>query len=422
MSVTQARYVADVWTSNVDKHSVDGEVPVRLCNYTDAYKSDTVEPHAGLMTATATPDELHRFRLKTGDTVLTKDSEDPGDIGISAFITDTAPDFVCGYHLAIARPREATHPRFLTWALRAQPALDHFSTHASGISRYGLGLGELRATPIPVHDFDRQRRIADFLDDRAARIDQIINARKQQVQHAREAHLEQARVLTTRGLDSATRPSGVDWMPTVGRRHELWRVGQAFDTGSGTTPRSDRTEFYGGDVPWVTTSDLRDTKSVTPLRTVSSEALTAYTALTVYPAGTLLVAMYGATVGRVGILAVDAAVNQACCALVPRAAIDPTYAFYWLLAHRTDIMRLASGGGQPNISQDIVRALRIPAPETPGQSQIASRLDAAAQGTREAIDACSRSIDLLTEYKQSLITAAVTGELDVTTAGSGIPG
>ncbi|MGV1008353.1 MAG: hypothetical protein ACOYBY_07060 [Dermatophilaceae bacterium] len=86
-------------TSSVDKHSHDGEQPVQLCNYTDVYKNDTVRPSADLMRATASSDEIERFRLALGDSVLTKDSEDPTDIGVTAFVAGTADDFICGYHL-----------------------------------------------------------------------------------------------------------------------------------------------------------------------------------------------------------------------------------------------------------------------------------------------------------------------------------
>ena len=151
-------------------------------------------------------------------------------------------------------------------------------------------------------------------------------------------------------------------------------------------------------------------------------ALADHSALALYPAGTLLVAMYGATVGRAGILAVGATVNQACCALQSREIISPKYAFYWLLAHRSEIMTLASGGGQPNISQDVVRGLRIPAPPWDEQFELAAALDESAEQADLARASLTGSVELLDEYKQSLITAAVTGEIDVTTAGSGIPG
>lgn len=85
-------------------------------------------------------------------------------------------------------------------------------------------------------------------------------------------------------------------------------------------------------------------------------------------------------------------------------------------------MILASGGGQPNISQDVVRSLRIPAPEVENQLRVISALDELNVAADDSVAALDRSRTLLTEYRQSLITAAVTGELDVTTAGSGIPG
>ena len=423
MSTTTAlRFVADVWTSSVDKHSYEHEIPVQLCNYMDAYRNDQVRPGPDLLRATASREEVSRFRLQVGDTVLTKDSEDPNDIGISAYVAETADDFVCGYHLAIARPRLGTHPRYLTWALRSRPVLDHFSQNANGISRYGLTTSGLLAAPIPMDDLATQVQIADFLDDRVDRIDQIIAARRRQASLADAALLETARTLTTRGRSSVTRPSGIAWMPEIGAQHALWRIGQAFTTGSGTTPRSDKVDYYDGEIPWATTSDLRDSLAVLPPRTVTSMALADHSALALYPAGTLLVAMYGATVGRAGILAVGATVNQACCALQSREIISPKYAFYWLLAHRSEIMTLASGGGQPNISQDVVRGLRIPAPPWDEQFELAAALDESAEQADLARASLTGSVELLDEYKQSLITAAVTGEIDVTTAGSGIPG
>ncbi|OYO21155.1 hypothetical protein CGZ93_10855 [Enemella dayhoffiae] len=132
----------------MDKLSTEGEIPVQLCNYVDVYKNDLIRPSDSLMRATARIDEVHRFHLEVGDTLLTKDSEDPTDIGISAHVAETADNLVCGYHLAIARPRAGTHPRYLTWATRTRPVLDHFTNNSSGISRYGLSTSGLMATPM----------------------------------------------------------------------------------------------------------------------------------------------------------------------------------------------------------------------------------------------------------------------------------
>lgn len=325
-----------------------------------------------------------------------------------------------GRGVAALRPRPGWDSRYLAYGLIA--TLEDLRAASAGSTFEAVTADTLNAHHLPSLPLAEQRRIADFLDDRVARIDQIITARRTQVALAEAAHLERARVLTTQGLDSETISSNVPWMPAIGKSHQLWRIGQAFDTGSGTTPRSDKVDYYGGTIPWATTSDLRDQQSVNPPRTVTDRALADYSALKVYPSDTLLVAMYGATVGRVGLLSVPAAVNQACCALQPRGQVDSVFAFYWLLSHREPIMTLASGGGQPNISQDIVRALRIPAPSSEAQGAIVGRLRESETDALRASASLGRSISLLSEYKQSLITAAVSGELDVSTAGSGIPG
>jgi len=96
--------VVELRTSNVDKKSEDGEKAVRLCNYVDVYKNDKITMSLDFMEATATEAQIERFALQVGDIVITKDSETPDDIGVPALITETAPDLVCGYHLAILRP------------------------------------------------------------------------------------------------------------------------------------------------------------------------------------------------------------------------------------------------------------------------------------------------------------------------------
>ena len=137
----------------------------------------------------------------------------------------------------------------------------------------------------------------------------------------------------------------------------------------------------------------------------------------VYPSGTLMVAMYGATIGRAGISMAPACVNQACCALIPLGPVDVTYAFYWFVAHRAEIVQLGSGGGQPNISQDLVRSLRIPAPDSVAeQRKIGRDCDAREEENASYRSRLSRRSALLAERRQALITAAVTGQIDVTAA------
>ena len=114
------RNVIDMHVSNIDKHTAEGEIPVRLCNYVDVYKSDRITERLPFMRATASQDEVKRFRLQVGDVVITKDSESWNDIGVPALVEYAAPDLVCGYHLAILRPREGIlHGSYLLRALQS---------------------------------------------------------------------------------------------------------------------------------------------------------------------------------------------------------------------------------------------------------------------------------------------------------------
>lgn len=125
-------------------------------------------------------------------------------------------------------------------------------------------------------------------------------------------------------------------------------------------------------------------------------------------------AMYGATIGRVGILGVPATVNQACCVLFEPTTVLAGFVFYWFWAHRTEIAAMGEGGGQPNISQNLVRSLRIPAPTLEEQRIIVGRIEKEREATEGLLAELGRQVELLREHRQAIVTAAVTGQLVVT--------
>jgi type I restriction enzyme, S subunit len=116
--VTRLDAAADVLFSNVDKHTTDGETPVLLCNYVDVYKNDRITRGIDFMEASAEEREIRKFQIRRGDVLATKDSEESDDIAIAAFVTEDLPGVLCGYHLALIRPRLVTvDGAFLGWLL-----------------------------------------------------------------------------------------------------------------------------------------------------------------------------------------------------------------------------------------------------------------------------------------------------------------
>ena len=179
--------VAAYRMSNVDKIVRDDETPVRLCNYTDVYYNDYITAELDLMQATATNEEIGRFGLRTGDVVITKDSEDWTDIGVPALVTGTAPDLVCGYHLAIIRRKtQALDCRYAFRLLQATSINRQLQVAATGVTRYGIPKSSIGDARLPVPPMQEQRAIADFIEHEAATIDKLIAKIEGAVERLRE--------------------------------------------------------------------------------------------------------------------------------------------------------------------------------------------------------------------------------------------
>ena len=160
------------------------------------------------------------------------------------------------------------------------------------------------------------------------------------------------------------------------------------ETMSGGTPSRNTPEYFIGNIKWFTTSELNDSVLLDSHEHISMMALSKSAAKSI-PAGTILLAMYGATIGKLGILSTEATCNQACCAIICKA-IDTKYLFYYLLNDRDKLVSLGCGAGQPNISQEIVKKYHVFYPVfLPDQQHIADILtscDEVIEQTEKAIE------------------------------------
>lgn len=154
------------------------------------------------------------------------------------------------------------------------------------------------------------------------------------------------------------------------------KLGDVCKTTSGGTPKRGVANYYNGDIPWVKSGELKDSLIKKTGEHISKLGLDSSSAKLI-PKGTLLIALYGATVGKLGILDIEAASNQAVCAIYPSKAVHQKYLFHYLFKIRNELIERSSGGAQPNISQDIIRNLKIPLPPLSEQRRIAEILDKA---------------------------------------------
>ncbi|TRZ49247.1 restriction endonuclease subunit S [bacterium] len=186
LKLTRLASVAEVIFSNVDKLTLPDEIWVSLCNYTDVYNNRIIDGRMQFKRGTATPREIERFRLHKGDVVITKDSESANDIAVPAYVAEDIPDLVCGYHLAILRPKIGIlDGRFLAQLLQLHHIRQYFATLANGITRFGLGTAAINEAKITFPNIAIQRIIADILstwDDALEKLDGLIAAKDRRKQ------------------------------------------------------------------------------------------------------------------------------------------------------------------------------------------------------------------------------------------------
>ena len=218
--------------------------------------------------------------------------------------------------------------------------------------------------------------------------------------------------------------SGIEWIGNIPATWERCKIKNVISSiGSGTTPTSSNIDYYNSeDICWIQSGDLYKTSYISNTAVSLSAKALHLSALQIYAAPFIVVAMYGASVGNIAISTIDACSNQACCCIKPDNNNDLKFMYYWLSMCKIDFLSQSIGGGQPNISQSKIRNQFYYRPQLSEQKVIANFLDSKCS----EIDAISadiqKEIEILEQYKRSVITEAVTKGLnpDVKMKNSGM--
>lgn len=210
------------------------------------------------------------------------------------------------------------------------------------------------------------------------------------------------------------KPSGIDWIGDVPNEWDITKVKyRTSQIGSGTTPDSGNPLYYeDGCFPWIQSGDLYNADYIRNTeKKITELAVADFNALTWYEKEFVVVAMYGASVGNIAISQISSYTNQACCVLKAKDD-DLRYLFYFLSAGKENMLQMAFGGTQPNISQAIIKNLPYLDVSHNEQQAIADFLDKECAQIDSIAADLEKQIALLQQYKKSLITETVTKGLD----------
>ena len=416
--VFRLKTMASVQLSNVDKKSEEGQVRVNLCNYVDVYYNDRITTELEFMNSTATPEQVRRFQLGADDVLITKDSESWNDIAVPAVVAEGLKDVLCGYHLAHIKPRPDLHGRFLARQFSAIGLRDQFHVTANGITRFGLSGSAIRTGLFPIAPIKEQHAIADYLDRETAKIDGSVERKERLIELLQEKRTALITRAVTRGLDPNVpmKDSGVEWLgeipahwhiAPVYARYEV-ALGKMLDA-KGVTGKSSGKYLRNVDVQWdsVNVEDLPEMDFPPSVRN----------RYLLRPEDLLV--CEGGEVGRTAIWGgeLDECFYQKAIHRVRPWFDSEIPRFFYFLMYGLAKRGVFTAGGNPNTINHLtavqLRHYRLPFPATGEQRAIAAFLDRETARIDALIAKIRQAIDHLKEFRSALISAAVTGKIDV---------
>ncbi|MBS9819811.1 restriction endonuclease subunit S [Vibrio alginolyticus] len=213
--------VVEPRSSNVDKKTHEGEIPVQLCNYTDVYYNNRITSRVSFMDATAKEREIERFTLAVDDVIITKDSETPNDIAVPAYVSEDLRGVVCGYHLTILRPYQGkSNGEYLAHLFQLPSIQHHFYVLANGITRFGLTADAISNAPLVLPPLSEQKKIAAILTS----VDEVIEKTQAQIDKLKDLKTGMMQELLTCGVGVDGKPHMEFKDSPVGRIPKAWEV------------------------------------------------------------------------------------------------------------------------------------------------------------------------------------------------------
>ena len=355
------------------------------------------------------------IQLQNGDLLLTKD----GTIGKIALVQGLGVDEKATLNSGVFVVRPLSNgftTEFYFWLLEStvfKKFFDYFKTGSTIVHLYQDTFVNFSYASPPLIE---QTQIAKFLDHETAQIDTLIEKQQTLIQLLKEKRQAVISHAVTKGLnpDAPMKDSGVEWLGEVPEHWEVGSLGYYATLETGATPSRANPKYWNGNIPWVKTGEVKYATIYDTEEKVTDLAVL-QTSIRISPVGTLLMAMYGQgiTRGRVALLGLPAAYNQACVAITVDHRVWNEYLKWFFIAGYHAIRDGGNETSQMNLNADLVGKFKIVVPPKDEQEEIINALIKRLPLFDHALEKANEQIQLMQERRIALISAAVTGRIDV---------
>jgi type I restriction enzyme S subunit len=412
-------------SSGIDKKINDNEVSVRMVNYTDIIQSRKYSPiqtgEKEYMTVSTPSSKLEEHRLKKGDMVFIPSSETKDDLGYSSLIDFEENDIVYSYHILRYRTIKNLYHYFKKYLINHHSVLNQFSRESKGTTRQIIGRNVFNNVRVVLPPLQEQEQIVKYLDEKTTIIDKLISTKERKIELLKEQRTSLINEVITKGLDPKVKmkDSGVEWIGTI---PESWTSSSLryyiSKVGSGITPRGGSEVYVDEGVIFIRSQNvyfdglrLRDVSKITPeIHNSMNGSKVLYE--------DILLNITGGSIGRCCVVTLNEEMNvnqHVCIVRTKKSILSPFFLNYILQSKvgQTQVDYFQTGGNREGLTVENIKSFFVVFPEMSEQIKIVEHIDKHTKEIDDLVSMEQKKIELLKEYRQSLISEVITGKIKV---------
>lgn len=368
-----------------------------------------------LKTAAKSDDHNNRKLVKKGDFVINSRSDRKGSCGISKY------DGSVSLINTVLAPREEMNPEYFNWVFRSSSFAEEFYKWGNGIvdDLWTTNWMKMRNINVPFPDKNQQKSIVKILNRIITDLDSVKENIKKEIQTLEEYKKSVITEAVTKGVDKNVemKDSGIEWIGEIPKHWEIIALKHMSRSYSGGTPSRNKLDYWkNGTIPWVSSGEVNKGYIYETEEKITEKGLLNSSAK-IFPANTVLVALngQGKTKGKAAILKISATTNQSLTGFVcDETTLHHRFLYYLFIAsYKFNRSYYAGGENRDGIAASNLKTARIPTPKIFDQIEISDYLDKKTQTIDESIDIKRKQLEVLDEYKKSLIYEYVTGKREV---------